>query len=167
MAGLQVDRLRPIRARVLVGREQRSVTPIVNREEAILRRVQEYRAVVPADGQVGEDHRLGRRHVPLIAGRLLVIPDEAAGIRIEREYRAKKQVIAAGWIARWPAVRPAVAGAHEEQSCLRVVVDGVPGRAAAAGAERQCEILDKRPRCPPQPILQACQSHSTQGEGML
>ena len=48
------------------------------------------------DIDVGEDHRLGRRVVPVVAGRLLIVPDVFAGVGVQRQRGVVIQVLLAG-----------------------------------------------------------------------
>ena len=85
-----------------------------------------------AEREVGEDHRLRRREVPRLAGRLLVVPEVFAGVGVEREHARQEQVVALAVGANQAIPRAAVARADVELIELGVVDDRVPRRAAAA-----------------------------------
>src|SRR5581483_5561204 len=76
--------------------------------------------------------RLGRGVVPVIAGRLLIVPDIFAGVGVQRDDRGEIEVVAAGRAADLAIPRRAVAGADIDHVEVRIVGDGVPRRAAAA-----------------------------------
>src|SRR5690606_19074458 len=85
-----------------------------------------------ADLDVRERELLHGRVVPRLAGRRLVVPDELAGVDVEREDRGEIQVVAAAGAADRLDPRRAVAGADVDEARVRVVRERVPRGAAAA-----------------------------------
>ena len=74
---------RPVHIDEVLGRNELAVGAIDDEEEAVLRRMQDHLARLPVDLDIGQDHRLGRGVVPVIAGRLLVVPDVFAGVGVQ------------------------------------------------------------------------------------
>ncbi len=123
----------PVHFGEVLGRDELAVGAVDDEEEAVLGRMQQHLARLAADLHVGQDHRLGGGVVPVVAGRLLVVPLVLAGVGVQRHHRAQVEVVAALGAAR--LVRPgrAVAGAHVHQVELGVEGEAVPGGAPAAG----------------------------------
>ena len=85
---------RPVDVDEVFRRDELAVGAVDDEKETVLRRVQNHLARPPGDLQVGEDHRLGRGVVPIIAGGFLVVPDVFARVRVECDDRCKVQVVA-------------------------------------------------------------------------
>ena len=69
--------------------------PIEDIKEPVLRCLHDDFALRAIDVDVGENHVLGCRVVPGLAGRRLVMPDVFPCIRPQRDNRGEKQVVAA------------------------------------------------------------------------
>ena len=123
---------RPVHVDEILCRDELAVGAVDHEEEAVLRRVQDDLARRAVDIDVGKDHRLGRGVVPVIARRLLIMPDIFAGVGVQRDDRGEIEVVAAGRAADLAIPRRAVAGADIDHVEVRIVGDGVPWRAAAA-----------------------------------
>ena len=80
---------RPVHLDEVLRGDELAVRAIDHEEEAVLGCVQDDLARLAADLQVGEDHRLRRGEVPVVARRLLVVPDVLAGVGIERNDRGE------------------------------------------------------------------------------
>ena len=117
----------------VLRRKETAVSPVDDVEESILGRVQQHLAQLSVDDKVGKDDVLRRRVVPTVAGRLLVMPDIFAGVRVQRDDRSEIEIVAAARAAFVPVPRAPVAGADIHQVQLRIERHGIPHRAAAAG----------------------------------
>ena len=143
-AGRAVDRVGPREGRTLrrifrgqhlekgARRDQPAVGAIDDVEEAVLRRLHRHLARPPVDREVGEHDGLRGGVVPGLARRGLVVPPVGAGLRIERDDRREKEVVAAAGRADLLVPRRPVPDPHEQLVELRVVHDRVPGSAAAS-----------------------------------
>ena len=131
-SGRQIDSRRPVGAHDRVGAQQLSIAAIEHVEEAVLGRVQHHRTLFAVDGHGGQDHRLGRGEVPVVARRFLIEPLEPSAFRVQRDDRRQIEVGAS--LRRPPrgVIRSAVAGSDQHQAGFRIVVDRIPRRTAAA-----------------------------------
>ncbi|MEA3220967.1 MAG: hypothetical protein OZX49_02082 [Immundisolibacter sp.] len=121
----------PVHLHVVLGRDELPGSAIQHVEKAVLGRLHDHLAPLPADFDVGQDHVLRGGVVPGLAGGGLVVPHMPAGVRIERHDGRQEQVVALA-LAAFPAVpRRAVADADVQQVELRVVGHRIPHRAAA------------------------------------
>ena len=77
-----------------------------------------------------------------VVRRRLVVPDDLAGVDVERDERAREEVVALAPLARVAGRR--VAGADDVQLRLRIVGAGNPGLAAAVARG-----VEARPRVEP------------------
>ena len=122
----------PVHIDEVLGRDELAVGAIDDEEEAVLRRMQDDLARRAVDREVGQDHRLGGRVVPVVAGCFLVVPQEFAGIGVQRDEGGEIEIVAAGRAAQVAVPRRAVAGADIDGVELGIIGDAVPRRAAAA-----------------------------------
>ena len=81
---LGVDPLRPVQRNEWLGEHAFSVGPIEHKEVAIARGLRQQFARLAIDLRVKEDWSLGVVPIVGIVGRSLKIPDELAGIGIQR-----------------------------------------------------------------------------------
>ncbi len=86
-AGAGVYAGRPAYRDIGPGRDQLSRLAVQHIEEAVLGGLHQHVAQPAADLQVGQDHRLGGRVVPLLAGGLLVVPGVFAVPDVDRQDR--------------------------------------------------------------------------------
>ena len=131
-AGLEVDARGPGVGHIVVGRQQLSGLAVHHIEEAVLGRVQQHRADLAADLQVGQHHGGGAVVVPLLGGDLLIVPGVFAGAGVHRHHRTQEQVVAAAGAAELLRVGRTVAGGEIDEVQLGIEGDGVPVVAAAA-----------------------------------
>ena len=84
--------------------------------------------------ECGQDHVLGRGIIPLVAGRLLEMPDIFAGFWPKRQNRRNEQIIAVAGRAYRLVPVGGVAGADIEQVQLGIIGHRIPRGAPAAAA---------------------------------
>ena len=128
----RIDSLGPVHPHQRIGLEQLAGRPVDHIEEAVLWRMEDHRTIRPIDLQMRQDQRLGGGEIPVVPRRLLIVPDHAARLGIERDEAAEIEIVPASRTALRRRIRPAIARADEEITRLGIERDRVPRRAAAA-----------------------------------
>src|SRR6202042_3513524 len=114
----------------LPNREQLPVDAVEDIEVAVLRRLHRHLAQPATDVQIRQLDIHGGVVIPGIAGVELIVPAIFPGIRVERDDRAQKQIVAAGRAdLSIPGI--AVADAEEDLIVRGVIGEGVPGFTAS------------------------------------
>ena len=131
-SGHRIDARGPCHGHMVLGRDELAVGAIDDIEEAVLGRVHQHLARLAVDGEVCLHDGGSAGVVPIFFRHFLVVPAVCAGLRVQRDDGTQEQVVAAAGTAIKLCVRSAIAGADVDQAQLRVVVDGIPGSAAAA-----------------------------------
>ena len=79
----------PVHWHIGLGRDEVAISSIQHVEEAIFRCLHDDFSRFVVDLDISKDHVLGRRVVPSIAGRGLIVPDVLTGIRVQGDNRGK------------------------------------------------------------------------------
>jgi DDE superfamily endonuclease len=94
------------------------------------------------DVDIGEDHRLGRGIIPVVARRLLIVPDVFSGVGVQRHQRTQMEVIATGRGHRVVFKRLARIAGHREPAPGLVAGLGVVGGDVTARAVFRAALAD-------------------------
>ena len=125
--GGEVDALRPSDLAEFLGRQHLAGLAVDHIEESVLRCMQDHRTRLAADLERRKRDVHRRVVVPGLARGRLVVPHVLAGVRIERDDRTKKKVVAAARTTDLAVPRRTVAGADVHPVVRGIVGHRVPG----------------------------------------
>ncbi len=110
-SALWVDARGPVHRNNVLRRQELARLAIQDIKETVLGRMQQHLTSDALDFEVRQNHWRRGGVIPLIARHLLVVPQQAAGVRVDRQDRREKQIISTGWAAFRLGIQRSVAGA--------------------------------------------------------
>src|SRR5262249_46972535 len=127
-----IDALRPRHCGIGLSRYECTGHAIKNVVKPVLVRLHDDLARAPVDEQVRENESLHAVEIPRVAGSVLVVPLEFAGVGFHGEYRAHVKIVLALRLSE--PLRPwaAITGAYINQIGLGIIRDAVPNGAPTA-----------------------------------
>ena len=126
------DRRRPTHFHERLGGDEFAGDTVQHIEETVLRRLHDHLAHAAVDVEIEQHQLLHVVEIPVVVGNGLVVPLELAGGEVDREDRARVQIVETRSAAKLLHPRFGVAGANVDEVRFGIVRESVPHGGAAA-----------------------------------